>query len=78
MVFVLIYHEGKLLLSCLEASMTKLGGGVNKFKVNRFLGLACSVHKQGLKHRCHVRNKGRQDVMLEMNQLQGGVVPACS
>lgn len=46
---VLIYHEGKLLLSCLEAAMTKHGGGVNKFEFNRFLGLACSLQKQGLK-----------------------------
>lgn len=48
---VFIYHEGKLLLSCLEATVTKLGGGVDKFEVNGFLGLACCLQKQGLKHR---------------------------
>lgn len=56
---ILIYHKRKLLLSCLEAAVTKLGGGVNKFEINRFLRLACGLLKQRLKHR-HVRNKHDQ------------------
>lgn len=42
------YHESLLLLSCLEAPMTKFGGCVNELQVNLLQGPAFGLHKQGL------------------------------
>lgn len=43
------YHESLLLLSCLEAAMTKLGGCVNELQVNLLQGPALGLYEQGLK-----------------------------
>ena len=48
------YHESLLLLSCLEAAMTKFGGCVNELQVNLLQGTALGLHKQGLQERCQV------------------------
>lgn len=42
------YHEGPLLLGGLEAAVTELGGGVDKFEFDGLPGLAGRVHQQRL------------------------------
>ena len=41
-------YKGFLLLHSLEATMTKFGGGVNKFEVSLPQGLPFGLHQQGL------------------------------
>lgn len=43
------YHERPLLLGSLEATVTKLGGGVDELEFDRFSGLAGRVHQQRLR-----------------------------
>lgn len=42
------YHEGLLLLDGLEASVTKLGGGVDEFEVDLLLGATAGLNQQRL------------------------------
>ena len=46
-------HEGFLLLHSLEATMTKFGGGVNKFEVNLLQGPPFGLYQQGLEQSEH-------------------------
>lgn len=42
------HHKSPLLLSSLEAAVTKLGSGVNKLELNSLVGFARRVHEQRL------------------------------
>ena len=45
------YHEHLLLLQCLEATMTKLGSGVDKLEVNLLQSTTAGLHQQRLQTR---------------------------
>lgn len=45
------YHENLLFLHGLEATMTELGGGVDKLEVDLLLGTTACLHQQRLRER---------------------------